>query len=405
MEPIEELKAMIAAATNAAEKKELESQLKIKELEAANEEFKTSLEASEKLQTKNAETIGKLDTKLIEIEANTKRMIKQSETPLATSIGGLFIKSDAFGNGGADLVGKTVILDTKDISSGGASAGALVRPDRDPTVYMNPNRPTRIRDLINSIPTSSNAVEVMRENVFTNNAAIQAGELATKGQSELTYELVTYPVRTMAHFVRASRQILDDAAQLSGLIDNRLPYGLDLLSDAQLLSGDGTGNNLTGLLVDADVSTVGEIASGTAAGDVPAAMIDHIRSAVTTCQTFEYYNTNGIVLNPVDWETLETAKATDGNYLMISMPQDGSVERIWRMPVVVTNAMPADNFLLGDWTMGANIYDREQTTIRISESDGTDFVQNAIKVLGEERYAFAVPLPKAFCKGLFTVAP
>ena len=269
---------------------------------------------------------------------------------------------------------------------------------------MNPNRVTRIRDLVNTIPTSSNAVEVMRENVFTNSAAPQGGELATKAQSEVTYELVTYPVRTMAHFVRASRQILDDAPMLQGLINNRIPYGLDLLSDNQLLNGDGTGQNVLGLLQDTGVSTVGELANGTAAADIPSAMIDHIRSAVTTCQTFEYYNTNGIVLNPQDWEILETAKATDGHYLMISMPQDGSVERIWRMPVIITNSMPVNNFILGDWSMGANIYDRENITVRISEHDGTDFVQNAVKVLGEERYAFAIPLPKAFCKGLFTVA-
>ena len=133
-------------------------------------------------------------------------------------------------------------------------------------------------------------------------------------------------------------------------------------------------------------------------------MIDHIRSAVTTCQTNEYYNMTGIVLNPVDWEALETAKATDGHYLMIQFPSEGASERIWRMPVVVTNAMPADNFILGDWTMGAKIYDRESVEVRVSESHADYFVKNGVAVLAEERYVLGIQRPKAFCTGLFTIA-
>jgi len=59
---------------------------------------------------------------------------------------------------------------------------------------------------------------------------------------------------------------------------------LFLESDAQLLFGDGTNQNLTGLMVDSDVSDIGELDSGTSAADVPAAMLDHIRKAVTECQ-------------------------------------------------------------------------------------------------------------------------
>lgn len=191
---------------------------------------------------------------------------------------------------------------------------------------------------------------------------------------------------------------------LKSLIDIDLDYGLQLESDNQLLLGDGTGQNMTGLLVDADIETVGELPIGTAAADVPAAMIDHIRAAVTNCQTNEYYNVNGVVLNPVDWGILETAKATDGHYLMISMPQEGSEPKIWRMPVVVTNAMPVDNFILGDWIMGSKIRDREQVEVRVSESHADYFVKNGVAILAEERYVLTTPRPLAYTKGLFTVA-
>lgn len=376
----------------------------IKELGEASAETKSALEKS---QAEFAELKGlfeKADAKLQELELKGQRPnggameVKSLGEAFTESEVGMSLKSD-------QGLGRKVVIEKKDITSGAASAGALIRPDRDSRVFQNPNRPMRIRDLIPTVPTSSNAVEVMRENVFTNNAAPQAGELATKAKSEITYELLTYPVRTIAHYVHASKQVLSDAPMLQSLINGRLTYGLDLESDDQLLLGDGTGQNLTGVLVDSDISDIGEIANGTTDAELPAAMIDHIRSAVTTCQTFDYYNMNGLVMNPVDFATLETAKATDGHYILVPFAATNSqTTQIWRVPVIITNAMPVGQFLIGDWTMGAVIYDRESVSVAVAEQHGTNFVENAVTIRGEERYSLAIPLPKAFCKGQFTVA-
>jgi HK97 family phage major capsid protein len=70
----------------------------------------------------------------------------------------------------------------------------------------------------------------------------------------------------------------------------------------------------------------------------------------------------------------------------------------------VTNAMPASTFLIGDWNMGAVLYDREDVSVRVSESHADYFIKNGVAVLAEERYTLAIPLPNAFCKGAFTVA-
>jgi len=184
-----------------------------------------------------------------------------------------------------------------------------------------------------------------------------------------------------------------------------LVYGLDLKSDQQILQGDGTGQELDGLLVDGAINDIAKLPAGTTAANVPSAMIDHIRKAVTKCQEFEYYNMTGLLLNPADWEILETAKATDGHYLMVSMPTDTATQTVWRIPVVISNAMPANTFLIGDWSMGAVIYDREDISVRVSESHADYFVKNGVAILGEERYTLAIPLPKAFCKGSFEVTP
>lgn len=379
----------------------------------ATAETKALIEAAENQIKSLTAELEKMDAKYADIEAAQKRMYGGGGQERKT-LGQLFTENEAFSSIAAKRSGSVDIL-RKDISSLAASAGALIRPDRDPEVYRDPSRPTRIRDLIPSIPTASGSVEVMRQNVFTNNAgpqeagtnassAVGGGEFEAKNQSNITWELVTYPVRTIAHWVPASRQALSDAPMLQSLIDTELTYGLDLESDNQLLLGDGTGQNVTGLLVDSDVSDIGEIAAGTTDANLPAAMIDHVRAAITEAQTNEYYNVNGLVLNPIDWGTLETAKATDGHYLLMQFPANGAESRLWRVPVIVTNAMPEGEFILGDWTMGAKIYEREDVSVRVSESHADYFIKNGVAVLAEERYAFAVNRPKAFVKGQFTVA-
>lgn len=377
----------------------------------ASQEAKALAEKAEANFTELKGMFEKVDEQLKEMQVKQSRHGQGGRE--LKSLGAAFTSSDVYKSMESSGRGSNqpMSMDKKDISNLAASAGALVRPDRDGRVFQDPNRPMRIRDLIPTVPTSSNAVEFMRELVFTNNAGPQgtvagigSGEFVAKNKSELTYELVTKPVRTIAHWMAASRQVLSDAPMLQNLIDNRLTYGLDLESDDQLLNGDGTGQNLDGILQDSAINDAGELPSGTAAADIPSAMIDHIRKAIRIEQQAEYYNMTGLVLNPVDWEILETAKATDGHYLMVSMPTGRATETVWRVPVIVTNAMPASTFLIGDWNMGAVIYDREDVSVRVSESHADYFVKNGVAVLAEERYLLAIPLPNAFCRGSFAVA-
>jgi HK97 family phage major capsid protein len=390
---------------SAVEKRDAE----VKQYGEATEQTRKDLTAAtERLDTIKSD-MDRMDGRIIEMEKAAQRQfagVQESKT-----YGQQFVESDAYKNARSNGTNSHRVQKT--ISGLAASAGALVRPDRRPDVVVGAERPNFIRALLQSIPTSSNAVEVMRENVFTNSAAAQApssantaigaGEWQTKGQSNITYELVTVPIRTMAHWVPASRQVLSDAPMLQRLIDAKLMYGLNLLADSQLLYGNGLNQNLTGLMVDGDVSDIGEIATGTAAADLPGAMLDHIRAAITECQTNDYYNVNGLVINPVDWGTLETAKGSDGHYIWVTVPNGGE-SRLWRVPVIVSNAMTQGDFLLGDWTMGATIYDREQMDIRVSESHSDYFVKNGVAILAEERYGFGIELPKAFTKGSFDVS-
>jgi HK97 family phage major capsid protein len=289
-----------------------------------------------------------------------------------------------------------------------ASAGSLVRPDRRADVVVPPQRPRFIRDMLNSVPTTSNAVEVMRQLAFTNNANMQgvaeatAYELTNKPESEITYELITVNIRTIAHHLIASRQIMSDARMLQSLVDNRLEYGLALKLDQQLLFGAGTGQQLTGLMVDSDVTDLGAIAALETGETEAGKMLDHIRRAITQCQVNEFYNINGLILNPIDWATLELAKGSDGHYIWVTVPNGGEA-RLWRVPVTVTNAMTQSDFILGDFQMGATLYDREQLEIRIADQHASLFIQNGLAILAEERLGLGIELPKAFTKGSFEI--
>ena len=395
--------------------------MEIKELNealvAATDEIKSSLETQTtevKAIKDNAEVVAKevkssIDGVTTEVKAVDKRLTElevKSNRPIVgelmerKSAGQQFTESNEYKNRQGyrtDHVELQQNVITKDISNGGASAGPLTTEYRNPTIFRDPNRQVLIRDLLTTIPVTDSAVEVMRELVFTNSAAPQAGELVDKAKSDITYSQETYVVQTMAHYMIASRQILADVPRLQSEIDNRLMYGLDLLSDDQLLLGDGTGNNLKGLLVDAAVPDLG--ASAAEDGTI---WVDFIRKAVTSLQLANYSAT-AVVVSPADWEILETSKGTDGHYIWATVPQGGEA-RMWRIPVVVSNAMPEGTFLMGDFAMGATIYDRQQKSVYTTDSHADLFIKNGIALLAEERLAFAIERPNAFVKGTLTPA-
>lgn len=411
---IKELVEQLQAANT--ELKNIKAQAE-KEAKAQGDALAETKQALADAQAKYDDQLKAMEEKLTSMEVESKRF-RANVPGQRKTIGAQFVESELFNNELKSGVGFGKRFEAKDITNLAASAGALVDNYRDPEVYRSVGgmRQLRVRDLLPQVPVSgSNAVEIMRYASVTDNAAPQqptpantavgAGELVAKAKSDYTWQLVTVPIRTMAHHVIASRQVLSDAAQLQSLIDSELAYGLQLLSDDQILNGDGTNQNLTGILNDTSINDVGEIAAGTSAADLPAAMIDHIRAAITECQKNEYYNINGLLLNPVDWQTLETAKATDGHYLLVAFAASSEeTPRVWRVPVIVTNAIGEGEFLLGDWQMGAKLYVREGVSIRVAEQHAELFTSNGVAILGEERYALGVNRPLAFCKGSFEVA-
>ncbi|MGO1079947.1 phage major capsid protein [Inquilinus sp. CA228] len=278
------------------------------------------------------------------------------------------------------------------ISSVPGSAGVLVEPMRVPGIVGLPERRLTIRDLLTPGTTAQNAIQFVVETGFTN-AADVVSEGAPKPESDLTFDDVTRSVGTIAHWVLASKQILDDAPMLQSHIDGRLRYGLALKEEDQLLNGDGTGANLYGIIPQASpYSQAFQPQSQT--------QIDTIRLALLQAELAEF-PANGIVLHPIDWARIELTKDAENRYIF-AQPQGIATPVLWNRPVVATQAMDVDDFLVGAFRLGAQLFDRQDAVVELSTEDGDNFRRNRVTIRAEERLALAVYRPEAFVFGDFT---
>ena len=290
--------------------------------------------------------------------------------------------------------------------------------ERDPMVVAATRR-NRVRDLFPVRTTNSAVIEYFRQIGFTtpssdditpptNNAAPigeyngMAGTFQNKPRSSMQFIGSQVPVRTIAHWEAAHRNVLADEPQLRAIIDNELLYGLRLAEDNQLLLGDGTGDQLQGIMTTGGVQNY-QWSSGELL-PVPDTKADAIRRALTLSY-LAYYEPTGIIVNPQDWEDIELTKNSQGTYLMAMSIASGSESRVWRVPVIDTPAVPVGYALVGAFGTGAQIYDREAASIRISEQHEDFFTRNAVVILAEERLALAVKRPESFVIVEFDNAP
>jgi HK97 family phage major capsid protein len=337
------------------------------------------------------------------------------------SVGARFLESKEFkgrqpnGNTGRfelehDIVGGGV--ERKDLytSTGGTLTHfAFGQTEREPLV-QRPYRSGRVRDLFPVANTNANLIEYLRVLGYLNgqnNAGMvpertsDNSNFGLKPHTELQFQPAQAPIRTIAHWEVAHRNTLDDEPQLQSIIDTELLYGLRLMEDAQLLNGDGNGENILGILRTPGIQEYpgAGLQYGQANTPVQAkdTRIDAVRRAATRIM-LAYYEPTGVVCHPFDWEAMELTKDANGNYIVTNNVQIGAEQRIWRMPVVATPAIDEGTALTGAFGLGAKVYDRQQSNIRIAEQHGDLFVRNAVVVLAEERVGLTVSRPESFIK-------
>jgi HK97 family phage major capsid protein len=284
------------------------------------------------------------------------------------------------------------IVEVKDITSlttdAAGSVGTLVQPLRVAPVML-PQRRMTIRALLAQGNIATSSLEYDKEKVFTNSAAPVA-EGAAKPQSELQFEEDTAPVRTIAHWMRTSVQILADAPALRSIIDQRLRYGLAYVEETELLTGSGSGQHLEGLVTAATAYA----APGSLVAATP---LDVVRLMILQVALAEY-PANGIAMNPIDMAAIELQKDSAGAYLL-GNPQGTIDKRLWGLPVVETQAIGVDKALVGAFNLAAQIFDRQDATVEVSTEDQDNFIKNKVTIRAEQRLALAIYRPQAIVYG------
>lgn len=288
-----------------------------------------------------------------------------------------------------------ISLHTKATVTPGTATASVVAPDQMTTIIHEPDRRLHIRDFITTTTTTSNRVIVPVEATITDGTATTA-EGVQKGVSQFTLDVLSFPVQKIASVQKISEEMLDDIEGLASYISTRFGNKLKNKEDYELLYNTATSTEFGGLTVGAQAYVDVLASSATTRWDV-------LRAAVTQAITDEYRPT-AIFLNPADVLQLRITKGSDQHYIGGSAPWNPAPLMCDGVPIIETTAIGADEFLVGDMAMGAQIFDRMSPSIRFYDQDEDNAQKNLITVVVEERLTLAIIRPNAFVYGDFTSA-
>lgn len=261
-------------------------------------------------------------------------------------------------------------------------------------VQYDPDRPNHVREIMNVIPIGTDTVYYFTETMDTNATQVTA-PAADKGQSEVTITQSSETVTKISTYLRLAEEMLDDIPGMTAYLTVRFTKKLKVKEDQQILFGTGASNQLQGITplaqaYDGDEISVSNISN-----------IDVIRAAIAQARVDEYSPTYTI-LHPNDVRDIDLTKATDGQYVHGGI--FGMRPMIGGVPILETTAMTEGYFLVGDFGLGATLWDRKQAQVAFSDQDQDNFIKNIITVRFEERLCQTVERPNAFIYGGFASA-
>ena len=292
----------------------------------------------------------------------------------------------------ADFQKKTAITGT----ALGSGTSGVIMPSRVPGIVPATMRTFRVRDLLRQPTTDAGAIDFVKVTGYTK--ASPQVEADNKHEATINFVAASEKVRTLAHWVPCTRQALQDVSMLQETINVHLMTGLRDEEDVQILSGDGTGENLNGLITQAtafDTSLL-DMSAGWTRIDVLARAIQQLAEMNAAAE--------GIVLHPRDWWNIVLTVDTTGRYVL-GDPAAMTETRLWGLPVSVTTAQAAGTFLIGAVQSATVLFIRMDGIIEVSDSHGDYFIQNKVAIRWEERVVLVTYKPEHFVYGSFTTSP
>jgi len=277
------------------------------------------------------------------------------------------------------------------ITSLPGSGGALLPERRESEIITEPEKKLVVKDLITVGETGEALIKYFREVSRTGAAGLVPDDGVTvKPLIDKTWASESAEVGTIAGRMEIHKHMLDDIPALRTDIDNTLRYEVNKVENAQILAGDGVGENFSGLIPNATAYGQG---AREAAG---ATILDRLRLAMLQVAAAGYV-AEAHVLNIWDWAAAEMLKDTTGRYIFGNPFADVATPRLWGRPVVDTEDMPEGDFLTGAFKLAATYYQRQDIEILLSSENRDNFDKNMLTVRGEKRGVVAVKRPLALC--------
>lgn len=298
---------------------------------------------------------------------------------------------------------KSLVIEMKAVGDMTVSAnytgGSNLLTVNRPGIISNPPRKLHIRD-IPELPKGTlgtgTVFNYLKENGAGEGAITTVAETGTKPQIDLDLIEATANVEVIAGWLRISNKMLNNVPGLVSFLQARLLEKLLVVEDDQLINGNGTSPNISG------IADTGNFTAATAAQTLP--KIEQLVYALSQLEELSR-NPDAIILRPSDfWSIVLTAASGSGEYdLPGVVTYDGGQLRIAGVPVYRTTAMTADQFIVGDFGMGAMLLQRSAPRIEFFREDGTNVRENKVTVRIEEEIAFPIFGSDYFIYDDFTV--
>lgn len=308
---------------------------------------------------------------------------KNSRREEVKDLGSLFIKSEFYKSRKKNAP-ELFDVELKTLMS--TTAGFAPQSIRSGLIVPAATRPVQVLDLIPFGNVDQASLVYMEETTFTNNAA-ETAEAGTYPEAAIAFTERTSPVRKVAVFLPVTDEQLEDVAFIESWINQRLTFMLRQRLDSQVLVGNGTAPNLTGIL---NVSGIQTQAKG--ADPSP----DAIYKAMTNVRVTGRAIPNAVIVHPTNWQAIRTLRDANGNYVW-GHPAEQGVDRIWGLPVAQSDAITLGTALVGDFVNFSGLFEKRGIEVQVSNSHSTYFVEGKQAIRADMRVAFATTRPAAFC--------
>jgi HK97 family phage major capsid protein len=283
-----------------------------------------------------------------------------------------------------------------DMTTGADFTGEVIAADRVSGYKFDPTRSTHVRQLIPTGSTASDVVRFVKESGYSNGAAATS-EGSTLTQSDFDMTASDANVQKIGTYFRISEEMLADTPQLTSYLSARAPEKLLEVEDTQILSGTGVAPQLSGIITDS-----ADFAAGGFANAIESANEFDVLTVAMNQLSLSNYQANYIMINPTDFHKILLLKDSNNNYLKDQWYQ-GLEPRINGVPVVLSTAITSDKYLIGNFSVGTQLWVRDNVSVEFFREDGTNVRDGFVTCRVMERVALTNYLPNAFVNGDFSV--